>query len=164
MAVRTADICDTHDMHLSEGALRILPGSWRSFGGLECFSGPLATLRAQGCNREIREMLAEPGYGRVLLIDSDGHPEALLGGNLAQLAQGNGWAGVVVHGNVRDTHELAAVSIGVKAGGTWPVRSRNERGGVSNIALKINGCSAQPGEWLYADADGVLISQSELKV
>ncbi|MGK9063763.1 ribonuclease E activity regulator RraA [Stutzerimonas chloritidismutans] len=163
MVVRTADICDSHETHLSEGTLRVLPGCWLSFGGPECFSGPLATLRAHGCNGEIREMLAEPGRGRVLLIDSDGHPEALLGGNLAQLAQRNGWMGVVVHGNVRDVHELGTVSIGLRAGGTWPVRSRNDRGGASNIELNINGCSAQPGEWLYADADGVLISQSELE-
>lgn len=164
MGVRTADICDDHEALLSEGTLRVLPGSWLSFGGIECFSGPLVTLRAHGCNRELRERLAEPGNGQVLLIDSDGHPEALLGGNLAQLAQRNGWAGVIVHGHVRDAHELRALPIGIKAGGTWPVRSRNARGGAFNTELNIYGCSAQPGEWLYADADGILISQFKLGV
>lgn len=162
MNIRTADICDRYEAQISGGTLRVLPGAWLDFGALEFFSGPLVTLRTNGGNGEIRELLAEPGHGRVLLIDSNSQPGALLGGNLAQLAQRNGWGGVVVHGNVRDVHELRAVPVGVKASGTWPVRSRNEKGGAYNIELKINGCSALPGEWIYADADGVLISQYQL--
>lgn len=162
MAPVTADICDLQATALASGCLRILSAPWRHYGAKSSFAGAITTLAANGCNSLIREILAEPGASRVLIISAGNHPEALIGDNLAQMASRNGWAGIIVHGNVRDTQELKLASIGIAAIGTWPERSRNDRGGTRDLPLLVNDCVINPGEWVYVDLDGVLISQSQL--
>lgn len=153
----SADLCDQHG-----DELRIVPGHWQWFGVRRQFSGPVLTLRANGCNGEIRTALAEPGAGRVLVIDAGGDPGALLGDRLAALALNNGWAGVLVHGNVRDRQALAALDLGIVALGTWPQRSHNRAGGSPDVPLLLGATVVEPGDWLYADEDGVLVGRRNL--
>ncbi|VVP93643.1 Putative 4-hydroxy-4-methyl-2-oxoglutarate aldolase [Pseudomonas fluorescens] len=162
MTFSTADLCDRHAPMLIAGDVRVLPGKWAWFGAARRCHGEVVTLRAEGCNGEIRTLLRDAGHGRVLVIDAGLNPLALLGDNLAALAGRNGWAGVVINGNLRDTQALARIRLGILATGCWPVRSNNENGGILQETLNIRGIEVSPGDWLYADEDGVLLSRTAL--
>ena len=64
MARLTPDLCDDHP----DVALAVAP-LFRSFGGPAAFSGPIATVKVHEDNVLVREALAEPGAGRVLVVD-----------------------------------------------------------------------------------------------
>ncbi|MFI8558221.1 putative 4-hydroxy-4-methyl-2-oxoglutarate aldolase [Pseudomonas putida] len=160
--ITTADLCDTHSDMIATGDLQILQGAWRWFGKAAFMAGPITTLQTRGCNLELREQLEQPGLGRILVIEAGGDPGALLGDNLAIKALVNGWAGFFINGNVRDSRSLSAIDLPVLALGSWPVRSKNETGGKSDVTLEIGGARLSPGNWLYADADGVLRSRVHL--
>jgi regulator of ribonuclease activity A len=99
----------------------------------------------------------------VLVVDGGGAMTyALFGGNLGKLAEENGWAGVVVNGCIRDTAELAACAIGVKALAAHPKRSSKRGRGESDVAVSFAGLKIRPGEWLYADGDGIVVSAEKL--
>ncbi len=155
--MNTADLCDQHG-----AGVRILPGDWQWCGARRQFSGPVVTLYALGCNGEIRQLLAQPGAGRVLVIEAGGDPGALLGDRLGALALANGWAGVLINGNIRDRRALAELDLGILALGSWPQRSHNREGGKVDVPLLLGGVSVEPGDWLYADEDGVLLARQEL--
>jgi len=154
--MNTADLCDQQG-----DELHILSGHWQWFGARRQFSGPVVTLYALGCNGEIRQLLAQPGAGRVLVIEAGGDPGALLGDRLGALALANGWAGVLVNGNVRDRRALAELDLGILALGTWPRRSHNRDGGRLDVPLLLGGLSIEPGDWLCADEDGVVLGKHD---
>lgn len=132
---------------------------FRDFGGRRDFHGPIATVRCPDDNSRVREMLGQPGAGRVLVVDADGSPRcAMLGDQLARLAVDNGWAGVVVNGYVRDSVELARLDLGVKALGTHPRKSDKRGAGEVQIPVRFAGVEFRPGDRLYADADGILVA------
>ena len=111
----------------------------------------------------MREAVAQPGkldgVGRVLIVDGGGLlRRALVGGNLAVMAAKNGWAGILVHGAVRDVSELRAALVGIKALALCPLRTDKRGLGEVGLPVMISGCLVQPGDWVYADEDGVLIS------
>jgi len=136
---------------------------FRDYGGRIAFCGPVATLKVPDDNSKVREAVESPGGGRVLVVDGGGALNyALFGGNLGKLAEKNGWAGVVVYGCVRDTAELAECAIGVKALGAHPKRSDKRGLGEADVPVSFAGVTIAPGEWLYADADGIVISSEKL--
>lgn len=151
----TCDLCDAHER---DPALRVLPPVFRSFGGAAAFQGPAATLQCFEDNSLVRQVFEEPGNGRVLVIDGGASLRcALVGGNLAVLAARNGWAGVVVDGCVRDAAELAAQPIGVRALALHPLRSEKRGQGRRDVAVRLQGVGIRPGDWIVADADGVIV-------
>ena len=159
----TTDLCDGNEALLASGALRVLPPLYRAWGGRQRFAGPVATVRCPDDNSMVRKMLETPGAGRVLVVDGAGSLRcALLGGNLAMLAAANGWAGVVVDGCVRDTGEIDACAIGVRALAAHPRRSDRRGQGECDVALTIREVPVVPGNWCYVDADGILISDTAL--
>jgi len=159
----TTDLCDAHEDRIAAGSLRVLTPGWRSFGGLPGFAGPAATLKVFEDNSLVRTLLGEPGAGRVLVIDGGGSFRcALVGGNLGVLGAKNGWAGILVNGLVRDTRELAACEIGIFALGTHPQKSVKLNSGQRDIAVQFPGGVVHAGDWVYADEDGVLVSDSAL--
>jgi regulator of ribonuclease activity A len=159
----TTDLCDANEARLSAGTLRVLEPVFLHFGGASSFAGPASTLKIFEDNTLVRSALEEPGQGRVLVIDGGGSTRcALVGGNLGVLAQKNGWAGIVVYGCVRDTLELAACEVGVVALGAHPRKSDKRGVGQRDIAVDVLGTRVEPGHWIYADADGVLVSDTAL--
>ncbi len=161
--VATADLCDAHEPLLLDGSLRVLPAVFRDYGGSASFHGPVTTLRLFEDNALVREVLSTPGAGRVLVIDGGGSlRRALVGGNLGALAVRNGWAGIVVYGCVRDAAELAVCEVGIRALGTHPRKSGKAGTGERDVAVDVAGVTVRPGEWCYADADGVLVSARAL--
>eukprot|EP00243_Klebsormidium_subtile_P001729 TRINITY_DN13217_c0_g1_i1.p1 TRINITY_DN13217_c0_g1~~TRINITY_DN13217_c0_g1_i1.p1 ORF type:complete len:173 (-),score=25.16 TRINITY_DN13217_c0_g1_i1:238-756(-) len=164
-SVATTDLCDAHEEKLQAGDLRVLcpPGLLQPYGMLRSFAGPSTTLKVFEDNSLVRDALEQPGEGRVLVVDGGGSTRcALLGGNLAQLAEKNKWSGVIVFGCIRDVDEIAECKIGVRALGTHPRKSMKRGAGDKDVAISFGGTTIRPGEFVYADGDGVLVSRSKL--
>jgi regulator of ribonuclease activity A len=163
MDFATTDICDDHAELLAEGRLAVLPPVFRVFGQRVKFAGPAVTLKVFEDNALVRSTLEGPGHGSVLVIDGGGSlRRALVGGQLALLAQDNGWSGIVVDGCVRDSDEINSFEIGVRALATHPQRSSKLGAGERGARVFISGVAVNPGDWIYADADGVLVAQQQL--
>jgi len=158
MPFATTDLCDAHP-----DQVRVAEPLFRDFGGLLAFDGSIVTLEVFEDNSLVRTALEEAGQGRVLVVDGRGSLRcALLGGNLAALAEEKGWSGVIVFGAVRDSRELAAAKIGVKALAAHPKKSEKKGAGRRDVPVSFAGVTFTPGEWLYADEDGIIVSASSL--
>ncbi|XP_074586070.1 putative 4-hydroxy-4-methyl-2-oxoglutarate aldolase 3 isoform X2 [Curcuma longa] len=161
----TAELCDANPSLLAKGDIRVLQPIFQMYGQCRTFSGPIVTLKVFEDNVLVREFLESSGDGRVLVVDGGGSMRcALVGGNLGQLAQNMGWAGILVNGCIRDIYEINGCDIGVRALGPHPLKS-NKRGlGEKHVTVNIAGTIIHDGEWLYADSDGILISNTELSL
>lgn len=154
MSYATTDISDAHpDLQVAEPI-------FADYGGVLAFHGAIVTLKIFEDNALVRSTLETKGEGRVLLVDGGGSTRcALVGGNLGELGVKNGWAGIVVNGCIRDCEELAAQAIGVKALGTHPRKSeKGLHSGHVDKVVSFAGVTFKPGGWLYADADGIVVS------
>ena len=158
MSTATTDLSDAHPQAQACEPL------FRDFGGRKSFFGPIKTLKIFEDNALVRATLETPGEDRVLVVDAGGSARcAVVGGNLGALAVKNRWAGLLVYGYVRDSQELAGQAVGIKALGTHPRKS--EKGLHSAHADKVvsfAGVRFEPGHWLYADLDGVIVSARKL--
>lgn len=156
--MKTADLYDAH-----EDSVAVAEPLLRDFGGRRAFHGPIATVRAPEDNSLVRKALEEKGDGRVLVVDGLGSLRcALLGDQLAELAVKNGWAGVVVNGCIRDSEAIAAMPLGVKAIATNPRKSKKLGQGERDVPVRFAAVAFVPGHVLYADEDGVLVSEVAL--
>ena len=146
------------DMH--GASLNILqPGMLRDFGGVTDFQGQVETLQGIDSAGVVEQVLSQPGQNKVLVVDAGGDlRSAIFDANMAQTAHRNGWSGVVVNGAIRNASQIASIPIGVKAVGTNPVRGQASSG-QQGAALTIGGLQIHPGFWIYADKDGVVVSQ-----
>jgi regulator of ribonuclease activity A len=152
--LKTADLYDVH-----EDELQICNPGFRHYGGHHTFHGPIATLKCFEDNALVRDQIEQPGQGRVLVVDGGGSLRcAMLGDLLAQQAVDNGWSGLVIHGCIRDALEIAELPLGVMALATNPRKSVNKGSGEVGGALNFSGVCFRPGEWLYADEDGIVVS------
>ena len=149
---KTTDLCDARD---DVQACALL---FQSFGLRRFFTGPMRTLRCFEDIGLMRDTVSQPGHGHVLVIDGGGSiARALFGDVMAELASRNGWAGLVIHGVVRDANELNAIDIGVKALGTMPKRGSRTGAGERDVPVHFGGVTFTPGDHLVADADGVVV-------
>jgi regulator of ribonuclease activity A len=154
----TTDLCDAHS-----DVLQIVEPIFSDYGGVRAFHGTVVTLKLFEDNSLVREALAEPGDGRVLVIDGGGSKRcALLGDQLAELAVQNHWHGIIVYGCIRDSARIAELPLGVKALGVHPLKSVKRGEGQRNLALRFAGVSVDPDDALYADEDGIVISKQPL--
>ena len=154
----TCDLCDAHKADTS-GAFRVLPPVFASFGGTAAFAGPVSTVKCFEDNSLVKSALDEPGQGRVLVVDGGGSlRRALVGGNLAAAAARNGWAGIVVDGCVRDAAELAATPVGIRALELMPLPTDKRGEGLRDVPVQLQGVWLRPGDRLYADADGIVVT------
>ncbi|WOQ69532.1 ribonuclease E activity regulator RraA [Microbacterium limosum] len=155
MDISTADLYDERGE-----ALDSLPLQLQDAGGRAAFGGPVRTVRCHRDNALVKEVLASPGGGAVLVIDGGGSLEsALVGDVIAASAVRNGWAGIIVHGAIRDRAAIGALPIGVKALGSNPRRSAKEGAGEVDVPVTIAGVTFRPGARVWADADGVLVER-----
>ncbi len=163
MDLLTADLCDAYEDLLQDGRLRVVETVFGSYGGRAAFHGQIATLRLFEDNGLVRPTLQTAGHGRVLVIDGGGSlRHALVGDQLAALAMQNDWAGIVVNGCIRDSRAIGTMEIGVLALGTHPRKTAKKGHGEAEAPVRFGGVSFHPGEWLYADEDGVLVSVGAL--
>jgi regulator of ribonuclease activity A len=163
MSFATTDLCDDNANLLDDGRLAVLPPVFRHYGKHVRFSGRVTTLKVHEDNALVRATLETPGNGNVLVVDGGASlRRALVGGQLGLLAQDNGWAGIIVDGCIRDTDEINACDIGVRALGAHPQKSSKKGAGERNLRVHIQGVPVNPGDWIYADADGILVAQQKL--
>lgn len=159
----TTDLCDAHEDLLTDGALRVVPPGWLCFGRRMRFHGPAVTLKLFEDNSLLADAVKQPGEGRVFVVDAGGSTRcAVLGGNLAAAAAGSGWQGVIVFGAVRDADEIDACDLGVRALALNPRRSVKRGAGQRDLPIQVAGVDVRPGNWVYADRDGILISERAL--
>lgn len=151
--IATADLVDRY-----EDVVQSLDLQLHSYGGTREFAGPISTIRCHQDNALVKSVLAEPGHGRVLVVDGGGSLHtALMGDLIAASAVENGWAGAVFHGAVRDVRALATLDIGVKALGSNPRKSAKTGAGERDVTVEFGGVRFVPGQWLSADDDGVVV-------
>ena len=100
----TSDVCDDHD------DAQIVNERFVSLGGAPHAAGLASTVKAYEDNSKVKEAVAEPGEGRVLVVDGGGSMRrSMVGGIVATEAAANGWAAIIVYGAVRDTVELLSL-------------------------------------------------------
>jgi len=153
----TADLVDIYGDELASVAV-----PFRSFGGRTRFSGPIVTVKCFEDNALLKQKLAqeEAPEGKVLVVDGGGsHRSALVGDVIAGIAVERGWAGLIIHGVVRDSVALGALPIGIKALGTNPAKSSKTGAGQADIAVDIAGVTFRPGSWVYCDEDGIVTAR-----
>jgi regulator of ribonuclease activity A len=153
----TCDLCDAHKADTS-GAFRVLPPVFQAYGGRAAFAGPVVTVKCHEDNTSVKALSETPGQGRVLVVDGGGSlRHALVGGNIAAAAARNGWAGMVVDGCVRDVAELNATDIGIRALALMPLPTERRHAGLVDVPVRVQGVAVRPGDWLVADADGIVV-------
>ncbi|MBK1718957.1 ribonuclease E activity regulator RraA [Thiocystis violacea] len=164
MDFKTADLYDRHDRHDRHAdALRVCEPLFRDFGGNLRFFGPIVTVKCFEDNSLVKSTLAEPGDGRVLVVDAGGSLRyAMLGDLIAASAVEQGWAGVILHGCVRDRVELARMPLGIKALASIPRKSQRRGEGQRDIPVSFAGVRFAPGDWIYCDEDGILVAEAAL--
>ncbi|MFD7688383.1 ribonuclease E activity regulator RraA [Streptomyces sp. NPDC059781] len=151
--VPTADLVDQYGTEL-----RVCDLQFRQFGGHRGFAGPVRTVSCHEDNGLLRDLLRTPGDGAVLVVDGGGSLRtALVGDLIAGSAQDNGWAGLVLHGAVRDSAALAGLRLGVKALGTVPRKSGKDAAGAVDVPVAFGGVTFRPGDILHADDDGIVL-------
>ncbi|TVQ87718.1 MAG: RraA family protein [Chromatiaceae bacterium] len=154
----TADLYDRFGDELA-----VCAPLFRDYGGHVRFCGAAVTVKCFEDNSRIKEALAEPGAGRVLVADAGGSVRcAMLGDLIAASAVTNGWAGVVLTAAVRDTAALAGMALGIKALAATPRKSVRRGEGQRDLPVDIGGEQVRPGDWVYADGDGILIARAPL--
>jgi len=149
----TADLYDEHGEALASCDLQL-----RNFGAATQFQGEIVTVRCHEDNALLKEVVSEPGLGRVVVVDGDGSVHcAMMGDKMAELAASNGWAGAIVNGAVRDAVALAGIDIGIKALGTNPRKSHKHGAGQRDVPVSFGGVVFSPGGHLVSDEDGVVV-------
>lgn len=150
----TSDLYDQHGELLESCDLPLV-----NYGGLREFSGEIVTFRSYQDNLILKDLIAGPGAGRVIVIDTQGVSRcAMLGDNMALKAYENGWAGLIVNGAIRDVDALSQLPIGIKALGSNPRRSLKAGAGETNTTITFGGAVFRPGSFLVSDADGVVVA------
>jgi regulator of ribonuclease activity A len=156
----TTDLLDAHEAEVESGAVQVLQPGLIALGRVLAFSGPVVTLKLFEDNSLLADLVKAPGEGRVAVVDAGGSLRCgVFGGNLAVTAARNGWAGIVIYGCARDADEVDACEIGVRALALNPRRSIKRGEGQRDIPVTFLGATIRPGHWLYADRDGVIVSQ-----
>jgi regulator of ribonuclease activity A len=162
----TAPTTATTDLSDAHPEAQVCAPVFSSYGGRRSFHGPVQTIKVFEDNALVRSMLETPGAGRVLVVDGGGSLRcALVGGNLAKIGASNGWVGILVHGCIRDSHEIAGYDLGVLALGTHPRKSeKGLHSGASGREVTFAGVTFRPGAWVYADEDGVVVADRAIHV
>ena len=154
------DLCDEYPERV-----RVVSPMFRNFGAKLSFGGPITTIKCYEDNSLVADAVAEEGHGRVLVVDGGGSLRCgLLGDNLALKAANNGWAGIIVCGCVRDVDALSVIDLGIQAINTNPLKSIKRGVGLRDEVVVIGGVNFIPGEYTYADNNGVIVSTSSLSM
>jgi regulator of ribonuclease activity A len=152
MQFYTADVCDEY-----QNRVQVLPPRYRAYGGVEHLHGPITTLRLTRNNAALIDLLKEPGNRRIAVVDVAEECYAVVGENLMKLAYANDWAGIFVHGYVRDTHITHTIPVGLWALGTCPRKSFEDNPAHRDIPLTIGQATITPQHHFMADGDGIII-------
>ncbi|MEH6551322.1 MAG: ribonuclease E activity regulator RraA [Pseudomonadales bacterium] len=158
MSLSTPDLCDTN-----EGDVACAEINFFGYGQKAAFRGQIVTIKAFEDNSLVREAVAEPGAGKVLVVDGGGsRRRAMLGDLLAEKAANNHWEGIIINGVIRDVDEIDALNIGVRALGSHPMKTDKRGEGRRNIPVQFANITFTPGHFVYADNNGIVVSGHNL--
>ena len=154
----TPDLCDAYP-----DLIQVVEPMFSNFGGRDSFGGQIVTLKCFEDNSLVKEQIALEGKGKVLVVDGGGSLRcAMLGDMVAEQASKNGWEGLLIYGCVRGVDMLAQTDLGVQALASHPKKSEKRGIGELNVPVTFGGVTFKPGDYLYADNNGVIISPSPL--
>ena len=157
MDIVTPDICDDHP------EVQVVEPGFQNFGGVEAFGGEVVTVKCFEDNSVVKEQVGKPGNGCVMVVDGGGSKRAaLLGDMLAEKAAANGWAGLVIYGCIRDVDVIRKTELGVQALGTHPRKTDKKGIGDLNVPITFGGVTFKPGQYVYADNNGIVVSEKKL--
>jgi regulator of ribonuclease activity A len=160
MIYTTADLCDAHS---EEHHFQIAEPLFKPYGAHTNFCGQITTVKVFEDDILIRSILEQKVENRVLVIDGGGsHRCALLGESLVRIAIDNGWQGIVVHGCIRDSAIINQLAIGIRALHTHPLKSHKRDPGDQELLVTFAGVNFKQNHFLYADADGMVVSEAML--
>jgi regulator of ribonuclease activity A len=149
----TSDLYDEHGQRAGVCLVQ-----FRQFGGVQAFSGAVSTVRCYEDNVLLKQQISTPGAGRVLVVDAGGSLRcALVGDTIAGIGVEQGWAGIVLHGCVRDVAQLRRLPIGLKALGTNPRPSSKRGEGQIDVPVTFGELTFRPGAMLHSDEDGIVV-------
>ena len=158
MHISTPDLCDEHG-----DAVQVVDPIFKHYGLVRRFGGEVVTVKCFEDNSKVRELVGSEGKGRILVVDGGGSPRrSLLGDMLVSDAVKNGWSGIVIYGHIRDVEVIAEMDMGVMAIGTIPRKTEKRGEGQVDIPLRFAGVTVNPGDYLYADGTGIVISAKAL--
>jgi len=158
-ACRHCPYCDDF-----ENEVRVMDPLFSNYGGRSSFYGEAVTVKCFEDNSVVKELVATKGQGRVIVMDGGGSlRRAILGDMLAEKASENGWAGLVINGCIRDCDEIAQIDLGVKALNTHPMKTEKLGVGHLNIPVTFAGQTVLPGNWVYSDNNGIIVSDTKLE-
>lgn len=154
----TPDLCDQYP-----DLVRVLEPMLANYGGREAFAGEIVTVKCFEDNSLVKEYLGAPGQGKVMVVDGGASlRKALLGDMIAESAVKNGWQGVIIYGCIRDVSTISTLDLGVQALATVPLKTEKRGIGDYNIPVTFGGVTFHPGEYVYADSNGVVVSARPL--
>lgn len=152
------DLCDEY-----ADCISVLEPMLRNYGGKSSFGGSIVTLKCHEDNSLVAGQVDENGDGKVLVVDGGGSLRCgLLGDNLAEKAVSNGWQGIVIYGCIRDVDLIRKMDLGVQALATHPMKSVKRDVGLLNVPIAFGGVSFTPGQFVYADNNGLIVSSRSL--
>ncbi|NIP30464.1 MAG: putative 4-hydroxy-4-methyl-2-oxoglutarate aldolase [Candidatus Dadabacteria bacterium] len=158
MNYSTPDLCDEYP-----GFVRVVEPMFLNFGGKSSFGGEIVTIKCFEDNSLVKENAAKSGKGKVLVVDGGGSMRRALCGDLvAKSAMDNGWEGLIIYGCIRDVDQISDMEIGMQALGTIPLKTEKKGIGDMNIPLGFGGVTFNPGEYIYADNNGIIVSSKQL--
>ncbi len=156
--ISTPDLCDAHG-----DKVQVADPIFKHYGGIENFYGEIATVKCFEDNSKVGESLRSKGDGKVLVVDGGGSSRrSLLGDKLVRMALDNGWKGIIVYGYIRDLEDIADMDIGVMALGSIPRKTEKRGEGRTCVDLQFAGLNCKPGNFIYADKTGIIVSQDAL--
>ena len=160
MTLSVPDICDDFF-----DEIQVLEPLFSDYGGMHKFCGEIVTLKCFEDNSLVRDRVRSEGRGRVIVVDGGASlRRAMLGDLLAAKAAENGWQGLLINGCVRDVEILETIKLGVKALNCIPVKTDKRGEGQLDIPVSFAGARIQPGQYLYADTNGIVIANRELGI
>ena len=156
----TPDLCDEYPE-----LIQVVEPMFTNYGGREAFGGEIVTLKAFEDNSKVRELVATDGTGKVMVVDGGGSlRRAMLGDMLAEKAAKNGWEGIIIYGCIRDVDVIMETELGVQALATNPLKTDKKGLGELNVEVKFGGVVFVPGQYVYADNNGVIVSPEPLNM
>lgn len=158
--ILTPDLCDAYPEKI-----QVVEPLFNNYGGRTSFGGEIVTLKAFEDNSKVRELVAQDGKGKVMVVDGGGSlRHAMLGDMLAEKAANNGWEGIIINGCIRDVDAIMETELGVQALATIPLKTEKRGLGDIGVEVKFGGVVFVPGQYVYADNNGIIVSAEPLEM
>jgi 4-hydroxy-4-methyl-2-oxoglutarate aldolase len=140
------------------GARQLAPRLRPAWAGARVAGPALPVQCAPGDNLAVHAAVAAAAPGEVLVVDAAAVPELGYWGEvLTTGAQSRGIAGLVIDGGVRDIDALERLGFPVFSALIALPGATKTSGGAYRVAVTVGGAAVEPGDYVVADRDGVVV-------